>query len=86
MRPCVFTRENAKGFGDLELAEMNAAYTRLRARRERVTGEPADAAELERLCALVRDAATMLRGGSWAPTETDIIAEVERREPAHPPQ
>ena len=85
MRACVFTPENAEGFSALELAEMNAAHARLRARRERATGAPPDAAEHERLCALVRDAVMTLRGGGWLPTEADIIGEVERREPTYPP-
>ena len=28
----------------------------------------------------------MLRGRGWAPSETDIIAEIERRELDYPPQ
>jgi hypothetical protein len=82
----VFTPENAEGFGPLELIEMNAAYARLSARRERSAGAPPDAAQSERLRALVRGAAAALRGNSWAPTEVDIVAEVERRELPFPPQ
>ncbi len=86
MRACVFTPENASGFSGVELTEMNAAHARLSARRERITGAPVDATEYERLCALIRDAVVVLRHGGWAPTEADIIAEVERRELPYPPQ
>jgi hypothetical protein len=86
MRACAFTPENADGFSGVELTEMNAAHARLSARRERITGAPVVAAEHERLCALIQDAVTALRHGGWAPNETDIIGEVERREPAYPPQ
>jgi hypothetical protein len=77
MQICIFTPENAEGFGALELAEMNAAYARLKGRRERATGSPLDAGEHERLCALIRDAVMALRR---------IIGEVERREISYPPQ
>ena len=86
MRACAFTPENASDLTDLELAEMNAAHARLSARRERATSAPLDAAEHERLCALIRDAVVALRHGNWVPTEADIIGEVERRELAYPPQ
>ena len=86
MRACAFTPENARGFSGVELTEMNAAHAGLSARRERATGAPVDAAEHERLCALIRDAVVALRRGGWAPTEADIIGEVERRELPFPPQ
>jgi hypothetical protein len=86
MRACAFTPEKAGGLTDLELTEMNAAHARLSARRERATGTPLGGAEHERLCALIRDAVITLRHGGWAPTEADIIGEVERRELAYPPQ
>lgn len=86
MRPCAFTPENAKGFSNVEVTEMNAAHARLSARRERITGAPVVADEHERLCALIQDAVTALRHGGWTPTEADIIGEVERRELAYPPQ
>jgi hypothetical protein len=86
MRACAFTPENAGGLTYLELTEMNTAHARLSARRERATSAPLDAAEHERLCALIRDAVMALRHGGWAPTEVDIIGEVERRELAYPPQ
>jgi hypothetical protein len=79
MHACIFTPEDAEGFSARELAEMNAAYARLGARRER-------AAEHERLCRLIRGVVVMLRGRGWTPSETDIIAEIERRELDYPPQ
>jgi hypothetical protein len=33
-----------------------------------------------------KGAVVMLRGRGWAPSETDIIAEIERRELDYPPQ
>ncbi len=86
MRLCAFTPENASSFSGVELIKMNAAHARLSARRERDTGIPLNATEHERLCALIRDAVMALRHGGWAPTEADIIGEVERREPPYPPQ
>jgi hypothetical protein len=86
MRACAFTPENAGGFSSVELTEMNAAYARLSARRERATSAALGGAEHERLCALIRDAVAALRQSGWSPTEADIIGEVERREPTYPPQ
>ena len=84
MHARIFTPEDATGFSAEELAEMNAAYGRLSARHERAAGP--DAAEHERLCRLIKGAVVMLRGRGWAPSETDIIAEIERRELDYPPQ
>jgi hypothetical protein len=84
MHACIFTPEDAEGFSAQELAEMNAAYARLGARRERAAGP--DTAEHERLCRLIRGVVVMLRGRGWTPSETDIIAEIERRELDYPPQ
>ena len=86
MHPCIFTPEDAAGFSARELAEMNAVYARLSARHERAAGARPDAAEHERLCALIEGVVVMLRGRGWTPSETDIIAEVERRELDYPPQ
>ncbi|MBV8094652.1 MAG: hypothetical protein JOY71_16460 [Acetobacteraceae bacterium] len=86
MRTSTFTPENAAGFTPVELTCMNAAYARLRARRERITGVALDATEHDRLCALIRGAVTALRRGGWTPTEAAIVGEIERREPAYPPQ
>jgi hypothetical protein len=86
MHACIFTPEDAEGFSPQELAEMDAAFARLGARHARAAGAPVDAAEHERLCRLIKGAVVMLRGRGWAPSETDIIAEIERRELDYPPQ
>src|SRR4051794_7320964 len=68
MHARIFTPEDAEGFSARELAEMNAAYARLSARRERAAGP--DTAEHERLCPCRRPAACPeapggRRGTSW---------------------
>jgi hypothetical protein len=84
MHARIFTPEDAEGFSARELAEMNAAYARLSARRERAAGP--DAAGHERLCTLIKGVAVMLRGRGWTPSETDIVGEIERRELDYPPE